>query len=218
MGRKTENLTGQKFGRLIVLERAIKKGKNAYWLCECNCPEHTKVIVSSSHLTKEHTRSCGCLKKEIVKIASRTHGMSHTRLNRIWRGMRKRCYNSKNKQYKNYGGRGITVCEEWQEFQPFYDWAMANGYKDDLTIERIGTNGNYEPSNCKWATQKEQQNNRRNNHLVKYNGEEKTIAQLANEYGLNYQTLLRRLQKGWTIESALTAPLMANQYSIKKST
>lgn len=136
------------------------------------------------------------------------HGGYGSRLYEVWRTMKKRCNNPKNSQYHLYGGRGITVCEEWQKFEPFYEWAMSNGYRDDLTIDRIDSNGNYEPLNCRWATWKEQQNNRRNNHLITYNGETKTLKQWSEKIGISWFTLYERLKRGWSVEKVLSTPQM----------
>ena len=137
-----------------------------------------------------------------------THGMTGTRLHNEWRSIKRRCYTVSHIEYTRYGGRGITVCEEWlHDFQAFYDWAMANGYRDDLTIDRIDVNGNYEPSNCRWVTQKEQQNNRSNNHRITYNGETLTAMQFAEKYKMNYSTLITRLSRGWSIEKIMSKHL-----------
>lgn len=130
--------------------------------------------------------------------------MTGTRLYRIWQAMKRRCYNPKHKQYKDYGGRGIIICDEWlNEFSTFYEWSMANGYKEGLTIDRIEGNGNYEPTNCRWATVKEQANNRRSNHLVTYKEKTQTIAQWATETNVSAAVIAIRLKRGWSIEHAL---------------
>lgn len=124
------------------------------------------------------------------------HGMNNTRLYRIWNGMKNRCNNQNRKDYYMYGGRGIFVCDEWQNFIPFYEWAERNGYSEELTLERIDVNGNYEPDNCIWVTLKEQANNKTTTPYVEYNNELITLKQLSEITGINYQTLFRRYKKG----------------------
>lgn len=163
------NYVGRKYGRLTVIEYYGKaKDGSALWRCLCDCGGEK--IARGSNLNKGFTQSCGCLQKEYrgkPKKTTNGEAISHTRIYRIWKGIKNRCYNPKANNYKYYGGRGIAVCEEWlNDFIAFYNWAKANGYNDNLTIDRINTNGNYEPLNCRWADTKTQYDNRRNTKLL----------------------------------------------------
>ena len=207
--RKCIDLTGQKFGRLTVIERANnyvspKGQQTAQWLCKCECGN--LIVVRGDSLRTGNNLSCGCLGKEHRTASLTTHGHCNDRLYDIWQNMKDRCYNSHSERYRDYGGRGVVVCPEWLNgFEAFYNWAILNGYKDNLTLDRIDTNGNYEPSNCRWATYKEQANNTRRNILLTYNGKTQTIAQWADETKIKYATLYMRINKlQWNIERALT--------------
>jgi hypothetical protein len=139
---------------------------------------------------------------------NRSHGLSGDRLYKTWASMIQRCYNPNNKEYKNYGARGIVVCNEWKNsFESFNEWAISSGYNKKLTIERIDVNKNYEPSNCRWATSKEQARNTRVNKLLTFNGESLCLAAWAEKTGIKYPSLVSRLNSGWTEEEALTTPV-----------
>lgn len=198
-----KDLTGQTFGRLTVLERIDKNGR-AYYVCRCSCGNLCEVF--HSNLMQGFSKSCGCLQRELAADNHRTHGMTGTRIHGVWRAMKDRCTRKSCKAYKNYGGRGITICDEWlgeDGFQHFYDWSMSHGYRDDLTIDRIDNNGNYCPENCRWATYKEQGNNTRKNHFITYDGLTMTIAQWERHLNLNKGTISNRLRRGWTEEECI---------------
>lgn len=204
---KIENLSGKKYGLLSVIERAANDAwANTQWLCKCECGKTT--IVRADSLKNGKTKSCGCILSKTTKKRFTIHGMYASRIYNCWKAMKHRCYLKSNAKYALYGARGIIVCEEWKNnFKAFYDWAITNGYSDNLTLDRIDSNGNYEPSNCRWATSIEQNNNTKRNHFVTYNNQTRTIAEWARLLNMNYSTLMARLCKGWSIEKAITTPI-----------
>ena len=161
------DLTGKKFGRLMVLKRVFPPNtKNkAYWLCQCDCGN--TIVCASRNLREGSTKSCGCLQREIAKERATVHGFSGEPLYHVHNMMKQRCFNPNNKNFKDYGGRGIQVCKEWLDYAEFRKWATENGYKQGLSIERINNDGNYCPENCTWITLSEQQKNRRPRTLQK---------------------------------------------------
>lgn len=204
---KKIDITGNKYGRLTVIKENGKCGKNIKWLCKCDCGKEISVI--SYNLKNGHTRSCGCFQKESKSKSHSTHKCSNSRLYRIWRHIKSRCLNKNVSCYKNYGGRGIKICSDWEySFESFRDWALSNGYKEELSIDRINVNGNYEPSNCRWANAKLQANNKTNNHIIKYKGERKTLSEWSSIIGINSLTIFKRIYDyGWTIKRAFETPV-----------
>ena len=203
------DLTGQRFGRLVVIGRAdpaSDKRGNARWRCLCDCGNDKDV--RGFDLRRGRTTSCGCLQKERVRAASITHGQSNSRLYSIWHSMLSRCKNQHNTCYGYYGGRGVTVCKEWHDFNNFTQWAEQTGYQENLTIDRIDVNEGYNPVNCRWVTMLEQSRNKRNNINITYHGVTRCLADWAATFGINEATLWQRIfRSGWDIERALTTPV-----------
>jgi hypothetical protein len=200
---------GEKYGNLSTVKEIdsilVGRSKKRFILCKCICGNIKTYRLE--YLRSGHTKSCGCNRLTISAKSRITHGESGTRLHNIWSLMLSRCRNKNRKDYKNYGGRGISVCFEWYEYKRFKDWAILNGYEKKLTIERIDNNGNYCPGNCKFATMKEQANNRRNNKLLNHNGITLTIAQWSERLGFKSYIIDNRIRRGWTTERALSMPV-----------
>ena len=200
-----KDLTNNTFGKLIAKEKT-RKGKKIYWKCSCECGNLKEV--ASCHLISGSISSCGCEKKLKLSIANTVHGKSKSRLYRTFNHMKGRCYRKNDSHYKNYGGRGITICNTWLEnFVNFYNWAIENGYEEHLTIERIDVNGNYEPANCKWIKSIEQASNTTRSNFIYYKEEKYTISQISRKFNIKRKTLYRRLELGWELEKALTKPV-----------
>lgn len=204
-----EDLTGKRFGRLVVLERSGHIGAKVAWLCKCDCG-NTKRI-RGEFLRRGSTTSCGCYHSEVAAKAAREahtfHGDARSRLYGIWHGMKTRC-NDLNDPYhaKDYSTRGITYCDEWEVYEPFRDWALSHGYRDDLTLDRIDVNGNYCPENCRWTTMTVQQRNKRNNRYIEWNGETCTLSEWSERTGISSSVISRRLKQGWNVGRALSVP------------
>ena len=187
------DLTGKRFGRLVVLYKAESRTDSSghpriYYHCRCDCGVEKDILGGS--LSKGQVKSCGCIQREYAKSgdSKRTHGMTGTRLHRIWKNIHTRCYNQKNPKYQRYGGRGIKVCDEWigeNGFQNFYDWSLASGYQEDLTIDRIDNDGNYCPENCRWVTNKVQSNNKSQCRYITVDGETKSISEWIDYLGIS---------------------------------
>lgn len=206
--RKTDGSKhiGERYGRLMIISTAQWKNKQWYYNCICDCGE--KVIVGIKSMMDKNTVSCGCYNREVLKKIATKHGKRHTRLYGIWKTMKSRCYNEKFPKYQKYGARGIKICEDWKnDFKKFYEWANQNGYSENLSIDRIDVNGDYEPKNCRWVNAKIQANNKTTNRYVQYKGEVKSIAEWASILNMNCATLRGRLNAGWSVEKAFVTPV-----------
>ena len=207
---KLIDLTGQRFGRLVVISRAEKSSDgHTHWVCRCDCGQDT--VVSSANLRSRRQVSCGCLRNEKsfsrIFIYNSNHRSSRNkRLYKIWLGMKNRCERKNHSAYPWYGGRGINICDEWKTYEVFEQWALSSGYLPTLTIDRIDTNEGYTPDNCRWISMREQAYNRRDNHRLTFNGECLTITEWAERLGCTPTCLYYRLNAGWPIEEILTIP------------
>lgn len=200
------DLTGKCFGRIKVVHRVENdKHAKAQWLCMCSCGN--SVVVTGSRLVSGKTQSCGCLQRELTSERNartmKNYGLTREKLYHVWRTMRQRVSNPNSQRYRLYGLRGICVCDEWNEYSAFREWAVSSGYKEGLSIDRIDVNGNYCPENCRWTTQKVQCNNKRNNRRISFRGDERTLSEWADILGMKQNTLNARACRGWNEESIL---------------
>jgi hypothetical protein len=204
MAGKVTDLSGQRFGMWKVMKFHEIRDGQAYWLCKCNCGKES--IVRGSSLLQGSSKGCGCTREANRVKGLIKHGGYGTRLYTIWEDMKARCSNPKAISYPNYGGKGITVCDEWQKFIPFREWALSHGYSDSLTIDRIDGSKGYSPSNCRWATYTEQANNRCSSRFITHNGETLTVVQWVRKLGISYNLLYSRIRRGWDFEKAISTP------------
>lgn len=198
-----KNLLNVRFGRLVVIKQVgLNKNRQKLWLCKCDCGNEK--VFPTSYLTSGDTKSCGCYRKETeIKNLSRfwkrtSIKKQYPRLYRIWIGIKTRCNNKNSVNYKDYGQRGIKICDEWENnFINFKDWALSNEYKENLSIDRIDVNGDYEPNNCRWATIEEQNNNKRNSIKVTLKGETNTIKYFADKYNISKSIVRDRIKSNY---------------------
>lgn len=213
---KKIDITGRRFGRWTVIkDSGQRKLSRVLWECRCGCG--TVKLLSSNHLLRGNSLSCGCIRNELTSARKYKHGMSKDRLYRIWAGMISRCHTPSQSSFKNYGGRGISVCDEWRyDFYPFYDWSMKNGYKEDLTIDRMDLNGNYCPENCRWIPFSEQCNNTRQSHFITIGEKTLTIKQWSVVVGMSDKVIRCRLRNGWSEYDAVMVPKLTGKEAYEK--
>jgi len=201
-----QDLTGQTFNRLFVLGWA---GRNKHgrlmWNCRCSCGN--ELLVSGNALSRKNTKSCGCLKNEITGNRRRTHGLSRSPEYKSWSQMISRCENENNPDYQSYGGRGISICREWRNSFEQFLTDMGNMPDSSFEIERMNNDGGYCPTNCRWATRKEQTRNKRTTRWLEHNGERRSLAEWAEIYGISARMLWARLNRGWSVGASLCGPL-----------
>lgn len=208
---KLKDLTGKRFGEWTVIKRIenyTTPSGNTFtqWLCQCNCGSEPRGVLANTLLSGKST-SCGCVQKNIAATFCKSHFSTHkeskTRLYKIWAGIRKRCTNPHAYNYKDYGGRGITICDEWDNFECFMKWSIENGYNDELSIDRIDVNGNYTPNNCRWVTRVVQANNRRGTIFYEINGISMSLADWIRKYNLNYKRTYKQIKAGKALEDII---------------
>lgn len=205
-------MIGRKFGRLTVISyHSDSRNRNICYLCKCECGNEK--AISGNSLRRGLTRSCGCLVKNRDRSGSKnpaySHGHSDSPTWKSWTGMIQRCANPNNPKYKNYGARGICICKRWMKFENFLEDMGAR--PPGTSIGRIDNDGDYDPSNCRWETSKQQANNKRGNHLIAFNGQILTMSQTAARTGIHYSALRQRFHRGWTMEKAITTPMKGKQ-------
>lgn len=204
MSAHVKSLAGQEFGRLTVIKMTDKRSsdKCVIWECLCSCGK--RIEVAGARLTSGNVKSCGCLRSDVSREKLLKHGLRKHPLYQVWSDMKQRCNNAGNDAYKNYGGRGISVCEEWNgDFEAFYEWAMINNYRKGMELDRANNDDGYSPNNCRFVDRKTNARNRRSNVNVTYNNKEMTLAEVVEITGIKYGTLWNRIIiQGMTVEQA----------------
>lgn len=202
--KKLEVKIGDRYGRLEIIEECESFTKTRFFLCKCDCGEEKKVLLAD--LRRGHTKSCGCFRKEKLSSLYTTHGCLPKKLYHIWNKMKDRCLKPNNDRYVYYGERGIKICAEWMDFTLFRSWALQNGYKEGLSIERDDYDANYGPSNCRWIPKSEQPLNSRHNRTFTFNGKTQCLTLWAKELGLSTYIIYQRLSKGWDVDRIFRTP------------
>ena len=211
-----KDISGQRFGKLIAIKRSYKTKCGKWkWLCKCDCGNYKNIDIHNLlRKGRTPTTSCGECNRSMVGKKCYKHGMSNTRLYKCYKLMKNRCYNENNIRFYLYGGRGITVCDEWlgeNGSKNFIEWSLNNGYNERLTLDRIDNNKGYSPENCRWATRKQQSNNLRTNRKFIINGKEYTISEISEKYNIPYTTLYGRIRNNWSIEKCINTPVKSGE-------
>lgn len=194
---------GDIYGQLTIIgDKGIVNG-NRHVQVRCDCGNESETRLA--YLRSGNKKSCGCMWRKVIKERNTKHGDSNSLLYRVYSGMKERCFSKNHKSYRNYGGRGITVCEEWKDsYDSFKDWALSNGYKEKLTLDRVDNNGNYSPENCRWTTYSEQNRNTRTTVKITVDGETKSLSDWCEINGINYNTAHTRIARGWNPAEAVS--------------
>lgn len=204
---KAIDISGMRFGHLTVIREVGREHKEIVWECKCDCGN---IVHRKSYEIRHKLTNCGCMTKDILREKNSRHGLYGTRIHRTYTNMKTRCYNPHYYLFKNYGGKGITICDEWlgeNGLKNFADWSMKNGYSDKLSIDRIDNSKGYSPENCRWVDMRTQQNNRTNNRILSCGGESHTMAEWSKISGIPYFAIQGRLSRGWSEQDAVSRPL-----------
>ncbi|BAQ14673.1 hypothetical protein CBB2_2563 [Clostridium botulinum] len=206
---KLIDLTGKKFGKLIVIERDYSS-KRTKWICKCKCGKIKSI--QAGHLMSGSTTSCGCYQKEKAREANKVHGFTKTSLHNRWKSIKQRCLNPNSQRYKDYGARGITICEEWLDFEKFHEWAIKNGYEENLTLDREDNDRGYCPDNCRWVDYKTNERNRR----ITVKIEDMTLGEIAEKNGFEYKTIVSRYFELLNSKQEITIDKLVRRYKLRK--